>query len=591
MKTTDKSQSLRILIAGAIVLATAGFAAATPALAAPTPPKHRYVVVAKSDADYDALRAEAQKTGATILQDEPEIHQLVILGSDSQSGQLAASTHAQGVAADEMMSADPIASLLSPARGGASPATIDLGASSQPAVTPDPAFNVPGLLWNVARIGGPQAWKVTTGDPSILVGVADTGLDYTHAELASQVAQVVDFSDPTLCPTYFGRPSDQQMAAQFGGPANGDWAGHGSWIGGNIAAALDGQGINGIAPHVKLVSLKIAQNCNSAFDSTMIQAIVYAATHGIDVVSISFVGYLNMANPNNVLLYQQFVAAVAFARANGTVVVAAAGNDHVRVGAGGQVLSHVFLQPPGSAPFDPYGLYQAPGGIPGVVDVSATGNEVAGPSASCAVGTADLLGLDTCKPGSDAHQPFGVGQRNQLAFYSNYGPRIDVAAPGGTEKFNLPPWDRGGTMGFPYTGVDGTRVWGAFSITSNWAPYTPFIPCFYFNGGGFPAHQCYTTILGTSMATPHVSAVLALIASAHPELRHKPGALVDMLKATARHLEGNATPPLNAGDTSGGDVTGGSCASGGCHLGGEPISDREAYGAGLVDAARAVGDD
>jgi len=41
-------------------------------------------------------------------------------------------------------------------------------------------------------------------------------------------------------------------------------------------------------------------------------------------------------------------------------------------------------------------------------------------------------------------------------------------------------------------------------------------------GGGFPADQCYSTIQGTSMATPHASAVLALVASAKPSLAHNP---------------------------------------------------------------------
>ena len=49
------------------------------------------------------------------------------------------------------------------------------------------------------------------------------------------------------CKTLFGT-SDQDLAAQFGGPADGDWNGHGFWIGGNIVATLNGTGTNGIAP-------------------------------------------------------------------------------------------------------------------------------------------------------------------------------------------------------------------------------------------------------------------------------------------------------------------------------------------------------
>ena len=105
------------------------------------------------------------------------------------------------------------------------------------------------------------------------------------------------------------------------------------------------------------------------------------------------------------------------------------------------------------------------------------------PSATCPPGTADNPNA-TCKPASDPHQPFGVGKRNQLAYYSNYGRRVDVAAPGGARKFNLGAYDRGGTPGFPVTADDLTNAWQTFSTTSNWAVE---IPCFTFTrDSGFP---------------------------------------------------------------------------------------------------------
>jgi hypothetical protein len=91
------------------------------------------------------------------------------------------------------------------------------------------------------------------------------------------------------------------------------------------------------------------------------------------------------------------------------------------------------------------------------------------------------------------------------------------------------------------------------------------------------------------MATPHASAVLALIASVHPEPRGNPRGLVQVLKDTARDVHGNATPVLSATDTSPGDANGLPCTTGYCHLGGPAVSDIDAYGAGIVDAGRAVG--
>ena len=85
------------------------------------------------------------------------------------------------------------------------------------------------------------------------------------------------------------------------------------------------------------------------------------------------------------------------------------------------------------------------------------------------------------------------------------------------------------------------------------------------------------------MATPHVSAVLALIASARPALRGDPDRLIAVLKGHARAAH-NTTQILSRTDHSPGDLTGPSCGSGYCHLGGPAISDADAYGAGLIQA-------
>jgi subtilisin family serine protease len=135
-----------------------------------------------------------------------------------------------------------------------------------------------------------------------------------------------------------------------------------------------------------------------------------------------------------------------------------------------------------------------------------------------------------------------------------------------------------------YTSTEGTSVWQDFSTTSNWAVE---IPCFLFGAGsGFPENQCYTSIQGTSMAAPHVSAALALTASAHPSLRHRPSLLVALLKLEANRKVHNLTQVVSATDTGPGDLDGVACPTGHCHLGGARVPDREAYGAGLVNVGR-----
>src|SRR5262249_7890998 len=139
----------------------------------------------------------------------------------------------------------------------------------------DPAFGYPGLMWSIQRIHGPLVQNPVGPTNQVTVGVADTGLDYTHVDLANKVKGVVDFTgleDPPVCSTFFGA-SDADVAALFGAPSDDlDFNGHGSWIGGNIAGDLNKTGVNGIAPKVNLVALKIAQWCGSTFDSTILAA-------------------------------------------------------------------------------------------------------------------------------------------------------------------------------------------------------------------------------------------------------------------------------------------------------------------------------
>jgi subtilisin family serine protease len=569
----------------------------------------RYLVVARSAADLHALRATAVRRGARVLREIPQLKAMVVAAPDAVRGSLAADRRTLGVARDRLQRPaveDPAGApnLSRPGTLGGARVRLPAAAAAKAAgagINPDPAWDYKGLLWDYRRIGLPQGWRTTAGSRAVTVAVSDTGLDFTHAELAPKVTRVVDLTDledPPLCKTMFG-VSDDDLAAQYGGPAETDWYGHGSWIGGNIAAALDGKGVNGIAPKVNLVSLKIAQWCGFAYDTTIITSFITAADLGVDVVNISFGGYLDRSDPEQELIYQAYIDAVAYARSKGTIIVAAAGNEHLRIGAGGRVVSHGPLTTPGTAPEDfqdYFGLYEVPGGIPGAVDVSSTNRVVVPSSASCPPGTIGDPGDPnanppvpadtnaTCKPRSDPHQAAGQGRRNQLAYYSNYGRRIDIAGPGGARKFNLPLWDRGGTPGFPYTSEDLTNAWEDFNITSNW---TTQIPCFLLSAAaGFHEGNCYSTIQGTSMAAPHVAASLALVASAHPSLRKHPGALLARLKAHANTDVHNATRALSATDTSPGDLTGLPCPTGYCHLEGPRISDDDAYGAGLVNVAR-----
>jgi subtilisin family serine protease len=557
--------------------------------------KHRYVMYLKSGSDYDAVRSKVQQAGGKVVLNVRSARLFAFMGTADLAHSLTTDSRASHVGLDQVMRLTPdVPFNAHPTGTTRSHATVlTLPGRTAPGTRPigDPGLSYRGLQWDYRRIDVTKVWPTTIGDPSVTVGVADTGVDYTNVDLAPNVVSVVDFTlqeDPPLCTDLFGL-SDQDLAAETGGPADGDFHGHGSWIAGNIAAALNKTGINGLAPGVSIVSLKIAQWCGFAYDSTIAAAYAYAGDTGIDVVSNSFGGYLDRTDPDQNAAWLAYKDVVATANGQGTTFVASAGNEHTEVGTpNGKVLAHGTLTNPATGSvFDAFGQFQVPAGVPGVVDVSATANVVNESHAGCPPGTEgsteDLNA--TCKRNGDPHQAAGQGKLDQLAYYSNYGSRVDVAAPGGARKFNLPYWDRGGTPGYPYTTSDLTHVWEDFSTTSNYATQ---IPCFTFTpGSGFPLNTCYTAIQGTSMAAPHASAVLALIASNHPELRGDPAALLAALKAGAVVKVHNFTQVTSETDTSIAELTGVECTTGYCHLGGDTISDAAAFGAGNIRATAA----
>ena len=171
---------------------------------------------------------------------------------------------------------------------------------------------------------------------------------------------------------------------------------------------------------------------------------------------------------------------------------------------------------------------------------------------------------------------FPAGLTDQLAYYSNYGSRVDIAAPGGARAFNVPSYDA--TSGDVFT--DGFGVFGATDKSAELCDTSLGTGCFKAKGDGFMWLQ------GTSQATANVSGVIASLFSAKPGLRGNPDAALARLQATARRDMTNATGPLSS-STAGTGV--GSCETGFCHIAtNSPISFADAYGAGIVDLGAAV---
>ena len=176
-----------------------------------------------------------------------------------------------------------------------------------------------------------------------------------------------------------------------------------------------------------------------------------------------------------------------------------------------------------------------------------------------------------------------VGAKDQLTYYSSYGSRIDISAPGGARKFNVPRYD-GGAGDILYGGwgtLGALDPSGEICTDPSLASLLTFA-CFKVTGSGFGWLQ------GTSMSSPNATGVAALTLSAHPELRRNPDALLAKLKATARTSMTNYMGPNDPANTSA-DINGTPCGAGFCHVDfAHPLSFTDAYGAGMVNAAAAV---
>jgi len=218
---------VRTVLRGLVIATTLGMLAALlPQMgaAAPKSDSGRYLVRARSSADYAGLRAKAVKDGASVLRDLRQINTMVVKAPAAARASLAADRRTAGIARGQMrkLAAEVGApNLDSPGLRGATRLKAKAPAATTAAgINPDPAWDYKGLLWDYRRIGLPKGWKTTAGSSKITVGVADTGLDFTHSELAPKVKAVFDFTpleDPPVCKTFFGAGNHLRPLGTEGG--------------------------------------------------------------------------------------------------------------------------------------------------------------------------------------------------------------------------------------------------------------------------------------------------------------------------------------------------------------------------------------
>ena len=175
-----------------------------------------------------------------------------------------------------------------------------------------------------ADISAEAAWNVTTGSAAVIVGVVDTGIDYTHPDLGANV-----WSNPGGVGGCAAGTHGFNAILRTCDPADDHY--HGTHVSGTIGAVgNNGLGVVGVNWTVKLMGLKFLDAFGSGTTADAIAAIDFAvqariAGQNVRVLSNSWGGgafsqalldEINKANANDIL----FVAAAGNSAANNDVV-------------------------------------------------------------------------------------------------------------------------------------------------------------------------------------------------------------------------------------------------------------------------------
>ena len=154
--------------------------------------------------------------------------------------------------------------------------------------------------WGIFAIGADRVWAVTTGK-GVTVAVVDSGSG-PHPDLAENLLPGRSFLNSTETPD--------------GDDIN--TSGHGSHVAGIIAAAANnGIGGSGVAPHAKILPIRVLNQAGEGTTSPVASGVRFAADNGAKVINLSLGGI----SESSIL-----TEAIQYATEKGALVVAAAGN-------------------------------------------------------------------------------------------------------------------------------------------------------------------------------------------------------------------------------------------------------------------------
>ncbi len=188
----------------------------------------------------------------------------------------------------------------------------------QVARTPnDPSYE---MLYGPALIGAETVWNTTIGNPNFVVGVIDTGVDYTHPDLVANIytnpgeiaGNLIDDDNNGFIDDIRG----WDFANDDNDPMDDD--DHGTHVAGTIGAVGDnGVGVTGVNWAVKIMPLKFLSPFGGR-TSDAIAAVNYSVQMGVKVTNNSWGGGG---------FSRALARAIGGAQTAGQIFVAAAGND------------------------------------------------------------------------------------------------------------------------------------------------------------------------------------------------------------------------------------------------------------------------